>query len=100
MGRQRNRPQMKEENSPEVLDEMEASNLLHRELRVMIIALAGVAQWIEHQPVNQRVTGSIPSHSTCLVCGHIPIWGCVRGNHTLMFLSLSFSLPSPLSKNK
>ena len=25
---------------------------------------------------------------------------CVRGNHTLMFLSLSFSLPSPLSKNK
>ena len=25
-------------------------------------ALAGVAQWVEHQPVNQRVTGSIPSH--------------------------------------
>ena len=29
-------------------------------------ALAGVAQWIECQPVNQRVTGSIPSQGTCL----------------------------------
>ena len=29
-----------------------------------------------------------------------PLGGCVRGNHTLMFLSLSFSLPFPLSKNK
>ena len=29
-------------------------------------ALAGVAQWIECQPVNQRVTGSIPS------LGHMP----------------------------
>ena len=38
MGRQRNRPQMKEqENSPEELDEMEASNLSDREFRVMII---------------------------------------------------------------
>ena len=38
MGRQRNRPQMKEqENSPEEeLDEMEASNLSDREFRVMI----------------------------------------------------------------
>ena len=39
MGRQRNRPQMKEqENSPEEeIDEMEASNLSDREFRVMII---------------------------------------------------------------
>ena len=29
-----------------------------------------------------------------------PSAGRARGNHTLMFLSLSFSLPSPLSKNK
>ena len=29
-------------------------------------ALAGVAQWIECQPVNQRVTSLIPSQSTCL----------------------------------
>ena len=40
MGRQRNRPQMKEqENSSEELDEMEASNLSDREFRVMIIII-------------------------------------------------------------
>ena len=35
-------------------------------------ALAGVAQWIERWPVNQRVTGSIPSQGTCLDCGPDP----------------------------
>ena len=40
MGRQRNRPQMKEqENSPEELDEMEANNLSDKEFRVMIISI-------------------------------------------------------------
>ena len=41
MERQRNRPQMKEqENSPEEeLDEMEAVNLSDREFRVMIIKI-------------------------------------------------------------
>ena len=34
--------------------------------------LAGVAQWIECQPANQRVTGSIPSQGTCLGCGPDP----------------------------
>ena len=29
-------------------------------------ALAGVAQWIECRPTNQRVAGSIPSQGTCL----------------------------------
>ena len=33
-----------------------------------LIALAGVARWIEHQPVNQRVASSIPSQGTCLGC--------------------------------
>ena len=37
-----------------------------------IEALAGVAQWIEHQPVNQKVTGSIPSQDTCLGFGPGP----------------------------
>ena len=32
------------------------------------LALAGIAQWIEHRPVNQRVPGSIPSQGTCLGC--------------------------------
>ena len=32
-------------------------------------ALAGVAQWIERWPANQRVTGSIPSQGTSLGAG-------------------------------
>ena len=32
------------------------------------------------------------------VAGQVPSRGRMRGNHTLMLLSLSFSLPSPLSK--
>ena len=38
-------------------------------------ALAGVAQWIERQPANQRVTGSIPSQGTGLGCGPGPQYG-------------------------
>ena len=34
--------------------------------------LAGVAQWIEHQSVNQRVSRLIPSQGTCLGCGPGP----------------------------
>ena len=32
-------------------------------------ALAGVAQWIEHWPANQKVASSIPSQGTCLRSG-------------------------------
>ena len=51
-------------------------------------ALAGIAQWIERGPAHVWDKGHIPSGG----------WG--RGNHTLMFLSLSSSFPSPLSKSK
>ena len=57
--------------------------------------LAGVAQWMECLPTNQNVAGSIPSH-----VGQVPDRGLARGNHTLMFLSLSLSFSSPLPKNK
>ena len=60
-------------------------------------SLAGVVQWIECRPVNQSAAGSISSQSTCLGCGPGPQVH-VRGNHTLMFLSLS--LPPSLSNNK
>ena len=33
-----------------------------------MLALAGVAQWIERQPANHRVTGLIPSQGTSLGC--------------------------------
>ena len=60
-------------------------------------ALSGVAQWIECQPVNQRVKGSIPSQGTCLGCRPGPQLGaCERQPYTDP--SLPFSLPSPLSK--
>ena len=35
-------------------------------------ALAGMAQWIEHRPMNQRVAGSIPRQDTSLGCGPGP----------------------------
>ena len=38
-------------------------------------ALAGVAQWIECWPENQRVAGSIPSQGMCLSCGPSPLFG-------------------------
>ena len=64
-----------------------------------------MAQWIEHQPVNQKVAGLIPCQSTCLGCGPGPWLGAwerqtINVSPTLMFLSPSFSLPSPLSKRK
>ena len=60
-------------------------------------ALAGVAQWIECWPVNQRVTSSKPVRAYAWVVGQAPSRGHLRCNHTLMFLSLFLS-PFPLSK--
>ena len=60
------------------------------------LALAGVAQWTECRPANGKVTGSTPSQGTCLGCGPGPSWGHWKGNHTLIFLSLSPSLPLSL----
>ena len=45
------------------------------EIKTQHYALAGVAQWIEHWPVNEMVAGSIPSQGTCLGCGPGPQWG-------------------------
>ena len=55
-------------------------------------ALAGIAQWIEWGPVNQRVTGSIPSQGTGLGCGPGPQSGaCERQLHTDVSLPLFLS---------
>ena len=37
--------------------------------------LAGVAQWIERWPANQRVAGSIPNQGICLGCRPGPQYG-------------------------
>ena len=64
--------------------------------KLLTVALAGVAQWIECQPVNQTFAGSIPSQGTFQgLRARSPVGGS-RGTHTLMFLSLSFFFFSPL----
>ena len=56
------------------------------------LAPAGVAQWIEHWPVNPKVTGLISSQSTCLGCGLGPQLGaCERQPH--IDVSLPLFLP-------
>ena len=60
-------------------------------------ALAGVAQWTEHQPEKQRVACLIPSQGTYLGGGPGPQLGvCERQPH--IDVSVSFSLP--FSKNR
>ena len=60
-----------------------------------IFALIGVAQWIEHGPVNQRVTGLVPGQDTCLGCGlGSRGWVQERQPHINVSLPL-FLLPFP-----
>ena len=65
-------------------------------------ALAGVAQWLSVGLQTERLLVWFPVRANAWVVGWVPGRGYTRGNHTLMFLSLSFafSLSSPLSKNK
>ena len=58
-----------------------------------MIALDGVAEWIECQPANQMVAGLIPSQGTCLPCRPSPQWGARhRQPHIDVSLPLSLSL--------
>ena len=51
------------------------------------MALAGVAQWIEHWPANQKVTGLIPGQGTCWGAGSVP----GRGTSERQLLDVSLS---------
>ena len=70
------------------------------------ITLTGVAHLVGCCPTNPGVTSWIPSWGTCVGCGFGSGPGtCERQPIavfpvTSMFLTLSFSLPSPYSKNK
>ena len=65
------------------------------------MALAGVAQWIESGPANQRVASSIPRQDTCLGCRPDPQLGVCKGQpHIDVSLPLSPSLPLFLKKIK
>ena len=66
---------------------------------VLIPGRCGSGDWAPAcEPKGRRVWFPVRAHAW--VVGQVPSRGRVQGNHTLMFLSLSFSLPSPLSKNK
>ena len=58
----------------------------------LLVWLSGLSAslWTKGLPVQWAVT----AHAW--VAGQVPSRECKRGNHTLMFLFLSFSLPSPL----
>ena len=57
--------------------------------------------WLSGLSADLGTKGSpvqFPVRAQAWVAGQDPSWGCVRGNHTLMFLSFSISLTSPLYK--
>ena len=64
----------------------------------VFIALAGVAQWLSTSLWSKGSPVWFPLRSHAWVVDQAPSRACVRGNHTLMFFSLSFSLPSRVSK--
>ena len=45
---------------------LKVANLSLTAFKILSDNPAGVARWIEHWPVNQRVSGSIPSQGKCL----------------------------------
>ena len=61
-----------------------------------LVWLSGLSAGLQTEILLVQI--SVRAHAW--VEGWVPGWGHVRGNHTLMFLSLSVSFPSPLSKNK
>ena len=59
--------------------------------------------WLGGLSAGLRTKGSpvpFPVRAHAWVAAQVPGWGMQKATYTLMFLSLSFSLPSPLSKNK
>ena len=45
-----------------------------RKAKQKVRALDVVVQWVEREPMNQSVAGSIPSQGPCLGCGPGPQW--------------------------
>ena len=80
-------------NSLDQEEEINISPEQNEETRIQKNALADVAQWIEHWPVNQKVTGLIPSQGTCLGHRPDPGWGAVRGSQMIFLSHINVSLP-------
>ena len=58
-----------------------------------ILALAGVAQWIECCLRTQSLLVGFPVRAHAWVVGWVPGWGCVRGNQSMYLLYIDVSLP-------
>ena len=80
------------------------TNLPHTHwLKTLLLGLDGVAQWIECQSVNQKITGSVPSQGTCLGCGSGTRMRTREGqpiNASLLHQCSSLSLPLSLEAMK
>ena len=63
-----------------------------------LVWLSGLSTGLQTQRLPVPVRFPVRAHTW--VTGWIPGWGRVRGNHTLMFFSLSPSLPLSLEINK
>ena len=75
------------------------------DLRLLIVALVDAAQLVGRHPANWKVKGSIPGQGTGLGRGSCLGWAAYERQPFDISLphrcfSLSFSLPSPLSKIK
>ena len=58
--------------------------------------------WLSRLGAGLQTKGSLvqfPVRAHAWVAGQVPSGGCARGNHTLMFLSLSPSFPLSLKIN-
>ena len=65
------------------------------------MALAGVVQWVERQPVNQKIAGPVPSQDTCLDCQPGPQQGAHKRQPHIDVSLLLFLSPVPsLNINK
>ena len=60
------------------------------------MCLSGLSAGLQTKELLVR----LPVRAQAGVSGQVPSRGCETGNHTLMFLSFFFPLPSILSKDK
>ena len=75
-----------------ILSEFEKHSHLKISFLSWLVWLSGLTAglWTKGSPVQ------FPTSARARVAGQVPSRGCVKGNHTSMFLSLPFSLPSPI----
>ena len=74
-----------------------------RSWKLKVLDLVPWLVWLSGLSVSLQTKGlpvQVPVRAQAWVVSQVPSRAQVRGNHTLMFLSLSLSLPSPRSKNK